>query len=146
MSKDAQIENAVIEMESEFDPEPDTDLELSAQEQQLFDELVRAMVCHKFGEAGPPRETAFYQIEQFGHRAGRMVARAIDAEAVKRHGKHFVEEEPCPACKDKKYPPKEDPHDLPLLTPDGEVVLREPAFRCPSCGRDFFPGTHPVEA
>ena len=55
------------------------DLELTAEEKEKFSELVAFLARHGFGAAGPPRETTFAQIERFGHQAGRMVARAIDA-------------------------------------------------------------------
>ena len=119
------------------------DLEMTAEETEKFSELVALLARHGFGAAGPPRETTFAQIEQFGHQAGRMVARAIDARLAEQHAAHFADEEPCPICGE-KHLPKESPHDLGLQTDDGEVGLREPAFRCPPCERDFFPSAHPV--
>jgi len=119
------------------------DLELTAEEKEKFSELVALLAQHGFGAAGPPRETTFAQMERFGHQAGRMMARAIDARLAEQHAAHFAGEEPCPACGE-KHLPKESPHDLGLQTEDGEVGLREPAFRCPPCERDFFPSTHPA--
>jgi DNA repair exonuclease SbcCD ATPase subunit len=119
------------------------DLELSAGEKKQFDELVALLAKRGFGEGGPPRETTFAQIEEFGHQAGQMVARAIDARLAEQHAAHFAGEEPCPSCGE-KHLPNEDAHDLELQTEDGEVKLREPAFHCPPCERDFFPSTHPV--
>jgi len=119
------------------------DLELTALEREKFAELVVLLAKHGFGEDGPPRETSFAQIEEFGHRAGQMVARAIDARLAEEHAAHFAGEEPCPSCGEKHLPEK-SPHDFRLQTEDGEVPLREPAFHCPPCERDFFPSTHPV--
>ena len=119
------------------------DLELSPAVRKQFDELVALLAKCGFGEEGPPRETTFAQIERFGHQAGQMVARAIDARVAEQHAAHFAGEEPCPACGE-KHLPKESPHDLGLQTEDGEVKLREPTFHCPPCERDFFPSTHPV--
>lgn len=119
------------------------DLELTAVEKEKFSELVALLAKHGFGEEGPPRETSFAQIEKFGHRAGQMVARAIDARLAGQHAAYFAGEEPCPSCGE-KHLPEEGPHDLRLQTDDGEVPLREPAFRCPPCERDFFPSTHPA--
>lgn len=121
----------------------DRDLELSAEARTKFDELVALLSKHGFGEEGPPLETTFAPIEQFGHQAGRMLARAIDAKLAEEHANHFSDEQACPGCGQGAL--REDlPHELPLRTPDGEVVLNEPAFRCPQCQRDFFPGAHPV--
>lgn len=119
------------------------DLDLTAAEREKFGELVALLARHGFGEEGPPRETTFAQIEKFGHQAGRMVARAIDTRLAEQHAAQFKGEEPCPACGE-KHLPKESPHDLGLQTEDGEVRLREAAFHCPPCERDFFPGAHPA--
>ena len=119
------------------------DLDLTPEEKEKFSELVALLARHGFGAHGPPRETTFAQIERFGHRAGRMVARAIDTRLAEEQASHFAGEEPCPTCGE-KHSPKNDPHDLELQTSDGEVTLREPAFRCPPCERDFFPGSHPL--
>lgn len=123
----------------------DEDLDLTPAAKEQFDALVALLARQGFGEEGPPRETTFAEIERFGHRAGRMVARAIDSQLAEEHAAHFTEEEPCPACTE-RHPPKAGPHDLPLQTEDGPVTLREPAFRCPSCERDFFPSADSLEA
>ena len=117
------------------------DLDLTPAAKEQFDQLVALLARHGFGDEGPPRETTFAQIERFGHQAGRMVARAIDAHLAQQHGTHFAGEESCPTCGEKHHP-KENPHDLELQTEDGEVTLHEPAFRCQPCERDFFPSTH----
>jgi hypothetical protein len=72
-----------------------------------------------------------------------MVARALDAHLLEQHADHFSVEEPCPQCGE-THPPKEHPFERPLQTEDGSVVAREPAFRCPPCGRDFFPQRIPL--
>lgn len=123
--------------------ELDLDLDLSAAEKAKFDELVAMLAKRGFGEQGPPRNTTFAEIERFGHRTGRMVARAIDARLAAQHAEHFTTEEPCPQCGE-KHPPKKEPHKLPLQTDDGGIALDEPAFRCPPCERDFFPSTNPL--
>ncbi|MEE8253340.1 MAG: hypothetical protein V3R17_05335 [Hyphomicrobium sp.] len=119
------------------------DLELTPEEGEQFDALVVLLAGHGFGETGPPRDTTFARIEQFGHQAGRMLGRAVDAYLAAQHALHFAGKEPCPAC-DEKHPPKERPHPLPLQTPDGEVTLHEPTCRCSTCRRDFFPSADPV--
>jgi hypothetical protein len=120
------------------------DLDLTPEEQERFGEFVAMLARRGFGEDGPPRETTFAEIEQFGHRAGRMLARAVDARLIAEHAEHFTAEEPCPGCGE-EAPRKESPHDLKLQTDDGEVTLREPAFRCRPCERDFFPSASSVE-
>ena len=120
------------------------DLDLTPEEREKFGELVAMLAKRGFGEQGPPRETTFAKIEKFGHRAGRMVARAVDARLAQQHAGHFAHEEPCPKCGE-KHSPGSAPHGLRLQTDDGEVTLREPAFRCLPCGRDFFPATPAAE-
>ena len=119
------------------------DLELTPVEKKVFAELVAVLARHGFGAEGPPRATTFAEIEQFGHRAGQMVARAVDARLAAQHAEHFAGAEPCPAC-GVRHVPRERPHELSLQTQDGAVVLSEPAFRCPPCERDFFPAADPV--
>lgn len=127
MSKDAQNE----------------DLELTPAAKAKFDELVAVLSQHRYGEQGPPRETTFAEIEQFGHQAGRMLGRAVDAQLARQHAEHFPAEEPCPTCGE-KHPRKKTDHPLPLQTCDGVVHLDEPFFRCPPCQRDFFPSADPA--
>jgi hypothetical protein len=118
------------------------DLDLTPEMKAKFDELVAMLARRGFGER-PPRDTTFAQIEKFGHQAGRMVARAVDAHLADQHAEHFVDEEPCPTC-DEKTPSKESPHALSLQTQDGEVTLHEPTCHCPRCRRDFFPSANPI--
>ena len=120
------------------------DVALSPAAKKLFDELVKFAAIERFGQS-PPRETTFAEIEKYGHLLGRMLARAVDEKVTANHASsHFQEEQPCPKCSEKQ-PPKESPHELLLQTSDGEVTLEEPAFRCPPCERDFFPGASSVE-
>ncbi len=120
------------------------DVALSPAARKVFDELVRLAAIERFGEE-PPLDTTFAEIEKYGHQVGRMVARAVDSEVTAGHASsHFQEEQPCPKCHEKQ-PLKESPHALALQTSDGEVSLDEPAFRCSSCERDFFPGASSVE-
>jgi hypothetical protein len=119
------------------------ELDLVPEAKAKLDELVALLARHGFGEDGPPLETTFAQIEQFGHHAGRVVARAVDTHLAAQHASHFAEEQPCPSC-DEKCPSKESPHELPLQTSDGEVTLHEPSCHCPSCRRDFFPSADPI--
>jgi hypothetical protein len=115
------------------------DLELSPAGRERFDALVALLAGEGFGEDGPPRETTFAEIEAFGHQAGRMLARALDARLAGQHGSHFSGEQPCPTCGE-ACPPKESPHALPLQTVDGPVTLHEPSCNCPTCRWKFFPG------
>ena len=87
------------------------DLDLTAEAKVKFEELVALLARMGFGD-GPPRDTTFAAIERFGHRAGRMMARAIDAKLVEQHTVHFQEEQPCPSCGG-KHPRKDRPHELP---------------------------------
>jgi len=114
------------------------DLELSPAAREQFDQLVALLAKQGFGDDGPPRETTFAEIERFGHRAGRMVARAIDMYVANQHASHFAGEQPCPTC-DENCPTKESPHELTFQTEDGHVTLHEPACNCSTCRRDFFP-------
>ncbi len=121
------------------------DLALSPAAKKLLDELVKVVAVEGFGEE-PSLDTTFADIEQYGHLAGRMVARAVDARVVANQASaHFEEARPCPAC-GRSHPPDEGPHERPLATQDGELSLAEPIFRCPACEWDFFPSTDSAEA
>jgi len=120
------------------------DLDLLPEVKEKLEELVALLASSGFGEQGPPLETTFSQIEQFGHQAGRMLARRIDGYLSDQHAAHFTDEQPCPTCSEKQ-PLKESPHDLPLQTPDGEVTLHEPTCHCSTCRRDFFPSASLVQ-
>ena len=114
------------------------DLDLTPAVKAKFDEFVALLAQQQYGDEGPPLETTFAEIEEFGHQTGRMMARAVDAHLAARHARHFVGEQPCPSCNE-KCPTEESPHELSVQTTDGHVTLHEPTCRCPSCRRDFFP-------
>ena len=112
---------------------------LSAEARQKFDELVALLAEERYGTNGPPIDTTFAEIEQFGHQTGRMLGRSLDEHLTHRHAEHF-QEASCPTCgafgesdaeKNKKT--------RRLQTQDGKIPLAEPAFHCPTCNRDFFP-------
>jgi len=48
---------------------------LSAEARQKFDELVALLAEERYGPDGPPVNTTFAEIEQFGHQTGRMLGR-----------------------------------------------------------------------
>lgn len=125
------------------DARKNEDLVLSAAAKAKMDEFVALLAQQGFGSDGPPPETTFAQIEQFGHQAGRMLARAVDAHLAAQHASHFAGEQPCPTCNE-KCPSEESPHELTLQTADGDVTLHEPTCRCPQCRRDFFPSADRV--
>ena len=114
------------------------DLELTAEEKEKFSELVALLARHGFGAAGPPRETTFAQIERFGHQAGRMLARAVDARLAGRHAAHFAGEEPCPTCGE-KHLPEESPHDLKLQTTTAKCGFASPPSTARLVSGIFFP-------
>jgi len=125
--------------ESRIDPS-----EFSPPAQQKLRELVALLSDEGFGPEGPPRDTTFAAIEEFGHQAGRAVARAIDEHLTGRHATHFQKDESCPTC---GLPAEstDSVKDRSLQTRDGTVNLAEPGFHCPTCTRAFFPSTNSVE-
>jgi len=114
------------------------DLPLSLEVREKFDELVALLSEHRYGPDGPPRETTFAQIEQFGHQTGRMLARAVDAQLTGRHSEQFEEDQQCPACQARAEEEVRRKKRR-VQTADGDVPLAEPVFHCPVCDRDFFP-------
>jgi len=100
--------------------------------------LTKEVIEDGFGDGGrPPKDTDFATIEEFGHQAGRHVARALDERLTQSHAEHFLQPQSCPTCSvlcDSTDPAKERS----LQTRDGTMTLAEPAFHCPTCQRDFF--------
>ena len=115
------------------------DLALPPLAKQKFQELVAMLAETGFGRDGPSPDTDFATIEQFGHRAGRMLGRAIDEHLAAQHAEHF-QEASCPTCgASGESDAVEKKKTRPLQTQDGTIPLAEPAFHCPTCDRDFFP-------
>lgn len=54
-----------------------------------FEDCVAAMAACRFGPKGPPLNTTFAEIEEFGHEVGKMMARALDEKLTRYHGAHF---------------------------------------------------------
>ena len=64
-------------------------IKLPAEARKKFDECVAAMAACGFGSDGPPKETTFAEIEDFGHEVGRMLARAVDERLADQPAFHF---------------------------------------------------------
>ena len=71
---------------------------LTDEAKKKFDECVAAMAACGFGPDGPPMETTFAEIEEFGHEVGRMLARAVDEKLTNQHAAHFQGTAACPCC------------------------------------------------
>jgi len=117
---------------------------LTDEAKKKFDDCVAAMAACGFGIEGPPRDTTFAEIEEFGHEVGRMVARAVDEELTRQHATHFQKTAACPTC-ETLCSPKETPARRDLQTTDGDVPIHEPVCHCSLCQRDFFPSTPDIE-
>lgn len=119
-------------------------IQLTAEAKQKFDECVAAMAACGFGGDGPPKETTFAEIEDFGHEVGRMLARAVDERLADQHASRFDQTTPCPGCGE-ACEIEESPATRDLQTCDGPVPLHEPVSHCSVCHRDFFPSANRSE-
>lgn len=119
---------------------------LSDEAKKKFEEFVAAAAACGFGVEGPPIDTTFAEIEEFGHNVGRMVGRALDEHLANQHANHFQDGDgvPCPSC-NKVCSPKEKTKERDFKTTDGDVTLGEPVCHCSVCNRDFFPSTDRAE-
>ena len=117
---------------------------LNEEAQKKFDECVASVMALRYGSEGPPRNTTFAEIEEFGHEVGRMLGRAIDQRLTSRHAEQFQEAAACPTCR-KVCQPKPTPVEREIQTSDGLVPIREPVCRCSVCNRDFFPSASGIE-
>ena len=112
--------------------------------QKKFDECVRALTALRYGPEGPPKNTTFAEIEEFGHEVGRMLGGAVDPQLTSRHAEQFQQAATCPTCQT-MCEPKPTPVEWQIQTSDGLVLNREPVCRCSVCSRDFFPSASGVE-
>ncbi len=127
MSKDARKEN----------------VPLSPAVLAKYQELVALLAAEEYGAEGPTLATTFAEIEKYGHRVGRMVARDVDARLTAQQGQQLESRQACPSCQSRCEPAPE-PKERLLQTVDGDLPLREPRFHCPVCHRDFFPSASRV--
>ena len=120
MSKDAQIP-----------------VRLSDEARKKFEDCVAAMAACGFGADGPPIDTTFAEIEEFGHEVGKMVARALDEKLTSQHATHFQGTAACPCC-GTTCPVAENATTRDIQTTDGDVPLREPHLPLPGVPPGFF--------
>ena len=74
------------------------DVSLSAEASKKYDELVALLAAEQYGEDGPSLEITFAEIEEYGHRVGRMVARGVDAHLASQQSGRLETEQVCPTC------------------------------------------------
>ncbi len=117
---------------------------LNDEAQKKFDECVAALTAMRYGPDGPPENTTFAEIEEFGHEVGRMLGRAVDQQLTGQHAEHFQKAAACPTCQ-RVCEPKPTPTTRNMQTSDGPVPIRESAFHCSACNRAFFPSADGVE-
>lgn len=112
--------------------------------QKKLDECVAAVTAMHYGPEGPPADTTFAQIEQFGHEVGRMMGRAVDQQLACQHAEWFQKAAACPTCQ-ALCEPRSSPAEREIQTVDGRVPLAEPVCHCSACHRDFFPSAYGTE-
>lgn len=118
--------------------------ELTDEAKVKLDECVAALAACGFGGEGPPKDTSFAEIEEFGHEMGQVVARALDERLTSQHAAHFQAATLCPVC-ETPCDPKESLAKRELQTTDGHIPISEPCCHCPVCDRDFFPSAYRIE-
>ena len=119
-------------------------VDLNDEAQKKFEECVAALTAMRYGPEGPPENTTFAEIEEFGHEVGRMLGRAVDQRLTDKHAEQFQKAAACPTCQT-VCEPKPTPPTRKIQTSDGQVPVREPVCHCSVCNRDFFPSAYRVE-
>ena len=117
---------------------------LDSEVQKKLDDCVAAVTAMRYGPDGPPKNTTFSEIEQFGHEVGRMMGRAVDQQLASQHAEHFQKAAACPTCQT-VCEPRPSPAEREIQTSDGQVPLAEPVCYCSACHRDFFPSAYCTE-
>ena len=105
--------------------------------------LARLISAERYGDAGPPRDMTWSQIEELGHEVGKLTATEFDQSMQRQHAEVFDGTHPCPQC-GKSCTASVKHRDL--TTRDGTADLSEPEFHCRSCERSFFPSADGSEA
>jgi len=119
-------------------------VDLNDEAQEKFEECVAALTAMRYGPEGPPENTTFAEIEEFGHEVGRMLGRAVDQRLTDQHAEQFQKASPCPTCQT-VCEPKPTAATRNIQTSDGTVPVHELAFHCSVCNRAFFPSAYRVE-
>ena len=117
---------------------------LTEDAKKKFAECVAALTSCGFGVDGPPRETTFAEIEEFGHEVGRMIAQAVDEQLAAQHATHYPRGSCTVPLAIGSARLRSPPATREVQTCDGPVPLHEPVCHCSVCHRDFFPSTHRV--
>lgn len=98
---------------------------MNSDARKKFADCVAAMATCGFGAEGPPLETTFAEIEEYGHEVGKMVARALDEKLTNQHAAHFHGTAACPRS-ETPCPVVENPDTRNVQTMDGDVSLTTP--------------------
>ena len=130
--------------ETSMSKDAQDDVALTEDAKKKLEECVAALAACGFGEDGPPLETTFAEIEAFGHKVGRIVARSVDESLTSQHADYFQGESKCPSC-GHRCDISDIRESRSVQTTDGDVPIQEPICHCPACNRDFFPSACRVE-
>ena len=117
---------------------------LDDEARKKFDDCVAALTVMRYGPDGPPEETTFAEIEEFGHEVGRMLGRAVDEQLTRQHAEQFQKAATCPTCQT-RCEPRASPAERAIQTCDGTMTIVEPICHCSVCNRDFFPSAYRTE-
>ena len=117
---------------------------LNDEAQEKFDACVVALTAMRYGSEGPPENTTFAEIEEFGHEVGRLLGRAVDQRLTSQHAQQFQKAAACPTCQT-VCEPQPTPAQRKIQTSDGPVPVFEPVCHCSVCHRAFFPSAYGVE-
>ncbi|MEO8496767.1 MAG: hypothetical protein ABI614_16990, partial [Planctomycetota bacterium] len=69
---------------------------LNAEAREKFDACVAALTAMRYGPEGPPENTTFAEMEEFGHEVGRLLGRAVDQRLASQHAEQFQKAVACP--------------------------------------------------
>ena len=103
-----------------------------------LNELAQLISREKYGQAGPPIDLTWAEIEDVGHEIGRLTATEVDQTVQRQQADKFDHPHPCPQCGRQCSPSVEHRS---LETRDGPADLSEPTCYCNACERSFFPST-----
>lgn len=110
---------------------------------QLAKQWGKIVVRQAFGDDGPGLDVDLDTMEAVAVAAAQgLTAGALEV-ATQQQAQQLGRQQPCPGCGRLCNVNAED---RPLQVRGGHFDHHEPVCHCPTCRRDFFPSTPPVES
>ena len=110
--------------------------------QPTLQAAAKNLLCHLYGEAGPPWGTSFADLEELALRLGHTLAAELLRQGLARQAATPPPQaDACPTCGGHLAATEAEPRTV--TTRAGEVGWQEPQRYCGRCRKAFFPPVPP---